>query len=547
MLIIRLMIVRKGPAVRRFVGVLAALGLAAGGLAAAPVAAADAPPTALKWGPCADPVLSGAGAQCAMLTVPLDYADPSGATVQLAVSRIMHTSPADKYQGVMLVNPGGPGGSGLELSTLGQYVPNGVGADYDWIGFDPRGVGASKPALSCQPNVLGPNRPDYVPDTPELTKTWQDRAQQYAQSCQKANPALLRHMSTIDSARDLDSIRAALGAEAINYYGFSYGTYLGQVYGTLFPQRVRRMVLDSNVDPHNVWYQANLDQDVAFDRNIKIWFAWVAKYDSVYHLGSTEAAVQQVYYQQLKALAAKPAGGDIGPDEWTDIFQQAGYYRFGWTDIGNAFSAWVHKGDASALQRLYQQTDSPGQDNEYAVYLGVQCSDVQWPDTWSRWSDDNWRTYIKAPFDTWGNAWFNAPCLYWPAPAGNPVRVNGSGVDSALLIDETLDAATPYPGSRAVRALFPNSRLIAEPGGTTHADSLFGDACVDNQVAAYLDTGALPARAKGDGPDATCKPLPDPVPPAPSGSSTGKPASPQSGLQQAPPSVLTELAGLLRL
>ena len=99
-------------------------------------------------------------------------------------------------------------------------------------------------------------------------------------------------MTTIDAARDMDSIRAALGQKQINYYGFSYGTYLGQVYSTLFPSHVRRLVMDSNVDPRDVWYKANLNQDVAFNRNIKIWFAWLAKYHNVYHLGSTEKAVR---------------------------------------------------------------------------------------------------------------------------------------------------------------------------------------------------------------------------------------------------------------
>src|SRR5947209_13971725 len=125
---------------------------------------------------------------------------------------------------------------------------------------------------------------------------------------------------TIDSARVMDSIRAGVWQKQINYYSFSYGTYLGQVYATLFPTRMRRMVLDSNVDPRKVWYQANLDQDVAFEKNIKIWFGWLAKYDSVYHLGTTEDAVEKLFYKIQYDLRSQPAEGKIGPDEWTDIF-----------------------------------------------------------------------------------------------------------------------------------------------------------------------------------------------------------------------------------
>ncbi|HET6502743.1 MAG TPA: alpha/beta hydrolase [Amycolatopsis sp.] len=497
---------------KKLFSAIAAAGLLTGGFVAVPAATAATPdftPAPITWGPCTTTSLIQAGAQCGYLQVPLDYTQPDGAKISLAVSRVVHTTA--QSQGVMLVNPGGPGGSGLGLSVLGKYVPDHAGDSYDWIGFDPRGVGASKPSLSCDPNYFGYDRPSYVPSTPQLEQAWLNSTKGYAAACAK-NGALLQHMKTTDVAQDMESLRKALGQQQINYYGFSYGTYLGQVYASLYPQRVRRMVLDSNVDPRAVWYQANLDQDVAFDRNIKIYFDWIAKYDSVYHLGTTGDAVEQLWYAQQSALARKPAGGVIGADEWSDIFLQAGYYRFGWEDLANAFSGWVHKGDWQTLKSLYDSTDTPGNDNGYAVYDAVQCTDVQWPTNWNKWRADNWRTYASAPFETWGNAWYNAPCVSWPAPAGKPVNINGTKVASALLIDETLDAATPYEGSLEVRKLFPNSSLIAEPGGTTHADSLSGDACVDDQVAGYLATGKLPARKPGNQADTTCAPLPDPVP-----------------------------------
>lgn len=487
--------------------------LAASVVAAVPANAAPAlpefDPAPITWGTCASTGLQKAGAQCGFLEVPLDYRDPEGTKISLAVSRVRHTTA--QSQGVMLVNPGGPGGSGLTLSVLGRSVPHHAGDSYDWIGFDPRGVGASKPALSCDPDYFGYNRPDYVPRTPQLEQTWLASSKAYAAACAKNGP-LLDHMKTRDSAQDMESLRKALGEQQINYYGFSYGTYLGQVYSTLYPQRVRRMVLDSTVDPRKVWYRANLDQDIAFDHNIGIYFDWVAKYDSVYHLGTSGDAVEKLWYDQQQKLAQSPAGGVVGPDEWTDIFLQAGYYRFGWEDIAKAFSGWVHDGDWQTLKALYDDSASPGDDNGYAVYAAVQCSDVQWPQSWGKWRVDNSATYFRAPFETWGNAWYNAPCLFWPAKAGVPVKINGAKVRSALLIDEELDAATPFEGSLQVRRLYPNSALISEPGGMTHADSLSGDACVDDQVADYLATGKLPERKPGNGPDTTCDPLPDPVP-----------------------------------
>ena len=128
------------------------------------------------------------------------------------------------------------------------------------------------------------------------------------------------------------------------------------------------------------------------------------------------------------------------------------------------------------------------------------------------WKRDNWRVFQQAPYVTWNNAWYNAPCLFWPAAAHKPVTIDGSKVKSALLISETLDAATPFAGSLEVRRRFPNASLIALPGGTSHANSLFGDACLDNQIADYLLTGKLPVRKAGDRADAYCKPLPVPDP-----------------------------------
>jgi pimeloyl-ACP methyl ester carboxylesterase len=493
---------------------------------AGPAAPARTEAGSITWGTCVDKRLQAAGAECGYLSVPLDYSHPSGTKIQLAVSRIRHKTPDAQYQGVMLVNPGGPGSSGLGLSRLGRLVPGNAGDSYDWIGFDPRGVGSSKPALSCLPDYFGPNRPDYIPWNESLTQTWLARSKAYATACGANGGALLRHMTTIDAARDMDGIRVALGRQQINYYGFSYGTYLGQVYSTRYPNRIRRMVLDSNVDPRKVWYQANLDQDGAFQRNVEIWFGWVAKYDSVYHLGRTGEAVEKLWYAEQSQLRAHPAGGVVGPDEWTDIFLLAGYYQQVWVDLANTFAGWVQRRDAGPVVDWYHSVDSPGDDNSFAVYAAVQCGDVQWPTSWSRWRRDNWRTFLSAPFLTWDNAWFNAPCLYWPAKAGTPVRIDGRHVAGALLIDETLDAATPYEGSLQVRRLYPNASLIAEPGGTSHANTLGGNACVDGQIAAYLATGKLPTRRRGDGPDAVCAPLPQPVPtPAAASVAPGSPGA----------------------
>jgi hypothetical protein len=142
----------------------------------------------------------------------------------------------------------------------------------------------------------------------------------------------------------------------------------------------------------------------------------------------------------------------------------------------------------------------------------VQCTDAPWPADWSTWVADNWKVHRKAPFETWGNAWYNAPCRYWAAESGVPATVSGETVPPILLLSESLDAATPFSGSLEVRKRFPRSVLIESVGGTTHSGSLWGNACVDDAVADYLASGKLPRRVAGERSDKRCAPLPPPSP-----------------------------------
>ena len=484
--------------------------------------------TSISWGPCADASLRQANAECGFLSVPLDHSKPKGSTIKIALSRVKHTSPASAYQGVMLVNPGGPGASGLNLALLGASVPQHAGDTYDWIGFDPRGVGVQQAGavLRSDATSVATGR-RTCPSTSALEKTWLTRSASYARACAKDAPTLLPHMKTVDSARDMDAIRAALGAPKLSFYGFSYGTYLGQVYATLFPTRVRRMVLDSNVDPRDVWYRANLHQDTAFELTMGAWFSWLAKYNGDYQLGTTEDEVRQLFYEEETALQKAPAKGVVGPDEWDDAFLFAGYAqstlagpRDGLRQLGAP-----PRRDASSSRPT--RTPTPrGTTTASRSTRPCSAPTSAGPARGARGPQDAWRLNRVAPFLTWANTWYNTPCLSWAARPGTPVDVRG-GNTSALLIDETLDAATPYEGSLEVRRRFPHSSLIAEPGGTTHAGSLLGNACVDDKIAAYLATGVLPVRRAGLQADAECAPLPQPVP------DTGGTASPTPSVTRA--------------
>ncbi len=480
------------------------------GLLAAPGAAtppAAATPTGISWRPCTDAELGSLGLQCGTLAVPRDHARPDGPTIRLALTRRVHTS--STYRGVLLVNPGGPGGSGRSLAGMADYVPGGVGASYDWIGFDPRGVGASTPALRCSRSYFGYHRPSYVPGSARETRAWLARSRAYAAACADTatKRALLPHLSTLDTVRDMDLIRSALGASRISYYGYSYGTYLGQVYATRYPTRVGRFVLDGVVNPQRVWYAANLDQDRAFDRNLDAFWRYLAARPGTFGLGRRWRAVKADYYRELRRLQHRPAaGGRLGPAELTDSLVDAGYYVYNWAELGQAFADLVRRRDGSALLAQYRAANM-GDDNGFAVYNAVQCTDAAWPD-WRRTEAGSRAVHRSAPFLTWGNTWYNAPCLSWKAPAHRRLTVSGRAVTGRiLLISETRDAATPYSGALAVRRLFPTASLVAGIGGTTHSSSMSGVACVDNTVATYLRTGAVPRRLAGSRSDRACPPV----------------------------------------
>jgi pimeloyl-ACP methyl ester carboxylesterase len=427
--------------------------------------------------------------ECMSLSVPLDHAHPAGRKITLALSRIRHTD-GGHYQGVLLVNPGGPGATGRDFArTVASGLPKNLRQAYDVIGFDPRGVGASRPALSCSPHYSGPGRPVYAP---VAERAWLKRAAAYAKACGHRYGPMLAHMTTVDAARDLDLIRVSLGVPKINYYGGSYGTYLGAVYATLYPGRVRRMVLDSNVRPSGVWYQDNLDQDLAFEQNLRAFFAWTGRHHRVYGLGRTGLAVERRFSATRDSLNVHPAEKKIGGNELIDLFQIAGYTTGWWTGLAGALAQWIHGHDATGLRRLSKVARLGQGDNEYAVYNAVQCTDVRWPRDWATWRRDAVRINRRAPFGTWQNTWFNAPCRVWPASAGKPVRIRSNG--SFLLLQATRDGATPYRGGVEMHRLLKGSRLIVENGGRTHVIAQNGNRCVDDRFHAYLATGALPGK-----------------------------------------------------
>jgi pimeloyl-ACP methyl ester carboxylesterase len=481
----------------------------------AAVAAAAAP--AVAWGSC--PTGYPATLQCAKVRVPLDYGKPNGTKLSIVISRAKATGTAAQRQGVLLVNPGGPGGPGVGLAAAVQgALPGALQQAYDVIGFDPRGVGLSGPILCVDPAVFyKAPLPDPVPRSKRDLVVNTARSAKYAKGCVSRNGPSVRHYNTINTARDMDQIRSALGERKINYLGYSYGTFLGAVYASMFPERARRFVLDSAVDPKGIWYDDNLDQNVAFDLVFREFLRWVADNEEVYDLGDSYAEVRRAWYRMRAQVKRAPAGGVVGPAELDNIFIGAMYYDGAWPGVAQAFSDYVH-GDPTTLVEQFSPADE-GYENGNAVYTVVECNDAPWPRNLGRWFSDANRQYRKYPLLTWSNLWLNLPCAFWPFSAHKAPKVGGKNLPGILVVNSTGDPATPYAGAVSMSRSLPGSRLLTVTRNTNHGQYLFeANACVDAHGSAYLLSGTLPARG------ARCVGNPHPVPEAAAATAAAKAA-----------------------
>ncbi|MGW6572453.1 alpha/beta hydrolase [Streptomyces sp. NPDC054945] len=491
---------------------------AAGAALTARRAAAAALPggDGLDFGRCPDAEELPAPVRCATLRVPLDYARPDGPQISLTVSKVAATGARGAVrQGALVHNPGGPGASGMFFPLLAD-VPGWerIAAAYDLVGYAPRGVGRSAP-LSCQDPARAAEAPTQVPADPSPAYKRQRlaAARAYARGCARRAGAALPYYTTLNNARDLDVLRAALGERKLSFMGASYGTYLGAVYATLHPGRVGRMVLDSAVDPdpRRVWYRNNLDQSPGFERRWYDFRAWAARHHATYGLGATPAAVQASYARVREAVARTPAGGVVGTGELRAAYLQAAYYDDVWPDRAAALAAFL-RGDPARLtaQAAPDPRTAAEVENATAVYTAVLCNDASWPAHWRTWDRDNTEVARRAPFETWANAFLNLPCASWPvrqrqrpvAVGAQPERLPGT-----LVVAAERDGATPYPGALELqRRLGAGASLVTEAGAGSHGVVGGRNGCVDRHVERYLLTGATP------GWRVTCAPHPEPAP-----------------------------------
>lgn len=281
--------------------------------------------------------------------------------------------------------------------------------------------------------------------------------------------------------------------------GASYGTYFGALYASLFPSHVRRMVFDSAVNPapEQIWYRNNLDQSAAFEGRWADFRAWVAKHHRVYGLGDTPWKVLRSYERASARLAARPAGGTVGPGQLQGAFLQAAYYDDHWPQRALALSAYL-KGDPKPLIQIagpYPEA-AVEQENAKAVYTAVECNDAPWPTRWKDWDRDNTRLARTAPFETWDNVWTNLPCAYWEGPRQQPldVRTGPGELPPTLILAAERDAATPYDGAIELHRRLWGAVLVTERDAGNHGVAGGSNTCVNRYLEAYLLRGRLPER-----------------------------------------------------
>lgn len=439
----------------------------------------------VTWGPCPDVGGPVPGLECTTIAVPLDYRHPTGKQIELAVSRLPSTNPA-KRRGVLLTNPGGPGGPGLSLpvALVNLGLPASVRETYDVIGFDPRGIGYST-TVSCAlpPELQVNNVPPYARDAADV-RTQAAHARDVAGRCAASQDAgLLPYITTANTARDMDRIRVALGERRISYYGISYGTYLGAVYTSLFPGRGDRVVLDSSLGPRGLDITASRRFGLGFQLRFPDFAAWVAAREDTYHLGATPAAVTAKYFELAGRLDRTPVQGIDGP-----------------TFRVLTFSGLYSDADFPPVARIWQLLDQgvttlayPDIENILSAQLSVVCNDNDWPSSVRVYQRNVAVDRIRYPMfgAAAANIW---ACAFWTDPVEPPVRIGTTNQGANILVVENLrDPATPLPGAvEMVAALGHRTRFVTvDQGG--HGVYLFGsNACGDEVVTRYLADGVRP-------------------------------------------------------
>ena len=452
----------------------------------------------LSWAGC------GGSFQCAKLTVPLDYSAPTGATIQIAVLRLKASNPSARI-GSLVINPGGPGGSGVEFARAARAVFDAsLRARYDIVGFDPRGVGESSP-VKC----LDDKRTDAfiaadgTPDDPAEVAQIDAAAKEFALACETRSPKIFGHIGTRDAVRDIDILRAALGDEKLSWFGFSYGTLLGATYADLFPTHIARMVLDGAIDPSLTNVELIHGQAKGFEVALHRFVQNCATQADCPLPRGEQAGVDRVqaFFDGLDAAPLPTADPQRPLTQALAMNAVLSYLYFpaygDWDQLRIGLQS-AFDGDGSVLLSMLDERTSRNEaghytDNSNSALYAVSALDRPDRPTTAESALLAQQWGKEAPVFGAFTAWGILPYQYWCAPAGDPPHViHAPGSPPILVVGTTYDPATPYQWSQALAKQLSKGVLLTHVGDG-HTGYGKGSTCTDNAVDRYLLTGVTPA------------------------------------------------------
>ncbi|QBJ91643.1 alpha/beta hydrolase [Streptomyces seoulensis] len=460
----------------------------------------------LSWRAC-----GAAGFECATMKVPLDYDKPASGDIKLAVERRKATGKG-KPLGSLLVNPGGPGGSaiGYLQSYAGIGYPAEVRARYDMVAVDPRGVGRSTPVECLDGRRMDAfTQTDVTPDDARETDALVGADRTFAEGCGAHSAKLLRHVSTVEAARDMDVLRELLGDQKLNYVGASYGTFLGATYAGLFPHRTGRLVLDGAMDPSLDARQINLDQTAGFETAFRAFSADCVKHADCPLDGkdATPAQVGDRLKTFFRTLDAHPIpAGDADGRRLTESLATIGvvaamYDESTWEQLREALNSAMDENDGAGLLSLsdsYYERDARGHySNLMMANAAVNCLDLPPAFDGPEQVERALPQFEKAsPVFGPSLAWSALNCTYWPVRAtGEPHRIEARGAAPIVVVGTTRDPATPYRWAQSLARQLSSGRLLTYEGDG-HTAYGRGSSCVDSAIDTYLLHGTPPAPGK---------------------------------------------------
>ena len=452
---------------------------------------------ALRWTGC------GAGLQCTTVTAPLDWDDPTGATIELALIRQPATSGTS--QGSLLVNPGGPGGSGVDF--IRDSIDFATSAElqrvFDVVGFDPRGVGGSTPVTCAADDaelddyIYGIVPGEYGSDEWIAASEQKNRA--FGEACLEHTGALLEHVDTVSAARDLDLLRAVLGDATLSYLGYSYGTYLGARYAELYPDKAGRLVLDGAIDPSASDFDVTSTQARGFESALSAYLDDCVSRDDCPFTGSTDAARMRIA-RLMHELDAHPLRGDdgrmLGSSTMFSAIILPLYNQQNWSYLDDLFAE-VQDGETETaffLADVYNDRNADGsyRTNGTEAFIAINCLDYPSDGDVATMRAEAAQLASEAPvFGPW-MAFGGTLCPQWPFRSTiERAPITAPGSPDILVVGTTNDPATPYVWAQALAKQLENGHLVTRQG---EGHTAYGEsACVTDVVDAFLVDGTVPA------------------------------------------------------